>query len=65
LTDCSGPCIVCRGSKGCLAGHGDDDFSPFSGEELQSMIKSSFHIGWKRNLSSDEIAEIIAYLNKE
>jgi len=28
FSDCSGPCVACAASGGCLAGHGDDHFSP-------------------------------------
>lgn len=34
FNNCSEVCIVCSCSGGCLAGHGDDDFSPASVEEL-------------------------------
>lgn len=34
FSDCSGECCVCACSGGCLAGHGDDDFTPTSKEEI-------------------------------
>ncbi|MCI8378566.1 MAG: hypothetical protein HFH72_08610 [Lachnospiraceae bacterium] len=32
FSDCSGECCVCACGRGCLAGHGDDDFYPASKE---------------------------------
>ena len=41
FSDCSGPCEVCAAfGCGCLAGHGDDDFSPHSREKLEEMLKT-------------------------
>lgn len=35
FTECSGECCVCRaGDGGCLAGHGDDDYSPATKEQV-------------------------------
>lgn len=35
FSDCSGECCVCAcGSGACLAGHGDDDYSPASKDEI-------------------------------
>ena len=35
FSDCSGECCICAcGGGGCLAGHGDDDFTPASKEQI-------------------------------
>ena len=34
FSDCSGECCVCSSGGFCLAGHGDDDFSPASKEKI-------------------------------
>lgn len=34
FTDCSGECCVCACGDFCLAGHGDDDFTPASKEQV-------------------------------
>ena len=34
FSDCSGECCVCSHGDFCLAGHGDDDFSPASKEKI-------------------------------
>jgi hypothetical protein len=34
FSECSGECCVCSNSGFCLAGHGDDDFSPASKEKI-------------------------------
>lgn len=54
-SDCSGPCVVCISSGGCLAGHGDDDFEVMSEEELKKMLLTEIHPNQKRDLSWDEI----------
>lgn len=38
-SDCSGECCVCACGDFCLAGHGDDDFSPASKEKIISNLK--------------------------
>lgn len=38
FSNCSGRCCVCKCSDGCIAGHGDDDFTPASTEEIQRRI---------------------------
>lgn len=39
FSDCSGPCLtcVCYG-HGCIAGHGDDYWSPAPQEELRARL---------------------------
>lgn len=41
FSDCSGSCNDCVISYigGCLAGHGDDDFSPITEETAKKLIK--------------------------
>ena len=34
FSDCSGECCVCANSDGCIAGHGDDYFSPAPKERI-------------------------------
>ena len=34
FSDCSGECCVCACSGFCLAGHGDDDFTPATKEKI-------------------------------
>ena len=34
FSDCSGECCLCGVGKGCLAGHGDDDFYPATKEQI-------------------------------
>ena len=40
FTDCSGECCVCACGGGCLAGHGDDDFSPATNEQILERLKN-------------------------
>lgn len=40
FTDCSGECCVCALGSFCLAGHGDDDFSPASKEEIIRRLEN-------------------------
>ena len=41
FSDCSGKCEDCviHYTGGCLAGHGDDDFSPISEETAKRLTK--------------------------
>lgn len=40
FSDCTGPCTTCSVSGvGCLAGHGDDHYSPISKEEAISRLE--------------------------
>lgn len=43
FSDCSGQCKDCsiNYSGGCLAGHGDDDFTPITEKEAIRIIKRS------------------------
>lgn len=34
FSDCSGECCVCSNGGGCIAGHGDDYFSPATKEQI-------------------------------
>ena len=34
FSDCAGECCICRCGDFCLAGHGDDDFSPATKEQV-------------------------------
>lgn len=38
FSDCSGECCVCACGDFCLAGHGDDDFSPASTEQVRERL---------------------------
>lgn len=47
FTDCSGQCCVCKISgRGCIAGHGDDYFTPASREEIQRRIDDNEYPQW-------------------
>lgn len=61
-SDCSGPCIVCRYSGGCLAGHGDDDFTPMSYAEISEMVRTNWHPKEKRCLREWEWRAADTYL---
>lgn len=51
-------CLFCRCAGGCLAGNGDDDFSPLNITEIQTMIDTKFHQRWGRNLSDKELIKL-------
>ena len=42
-SNCSGPCFICACNGFCLAGNGDDDFSPTSLEKMKAM-KQEFEL---------------------
>lgn len=63
LSDCSGPCIACKGAGGCLAGHGDDDFMPLEKSVARMIIKTGYHTLWERLLTDDEIIGLADHFN--
>jgi hypothetical protein len=66
FSDCSGPCVVCACTGGCLAGHGDDDFSVAPTEQLRKRLETGRWGGKNdgRALDSEELSTIRAYLDK-
>lgn len=40
FSDCSGECCVCRCGRGCIAGHGDDYFSPATKEVIIERLRT-------------------------
>jgi hypothetical protein len=64
FSDCSGPCVVCASTGGCLAGHGDDDFSVASAEDLGKRLETGRWGGKTdgRVLDLEELNTIRAYL---
>ena len=55
FTDCSGECCVCACGDGCLAGHGDDDFSPATNEQILERLKNGNYPNY-RKMMIDELA---------
>lgn len=53
FSDCSGPCETCRIHYlgGCLAGHGDDDYSEATPEWIETIGKAAYerHQEWMKN----------------
>ena len=43
FSDCSGECCVCSHGGFCLAGHGDDDFSPASKEKIIENLDEGYY----------------------
>lgn len=41
FSDCSGECCVCSVGDYCLAGHGDDDYSPASKDQVIERLKNN------------------------
>lgn len=43
FSDCSGECCVCANGGCCIAGHGDDDFSPASKDQIiENLVKCRY-----------------------
>ena len=55
FTDCSGECCVCACGSLCLAGHGDDDFSPATTEQILERLKNGNYPNY-RKMMIDELA---------
>ena len=65
FTNCSGSCITCACSNGCLAGHGDDDYIVKSKEDLLKTIKDlTIELKIERKLI-DKDDDIIKSLEKK
>lgn len=65
FSDCSGECVVCFYSfMRCLSGHGDDDFSPASKEQLIKILDTKKWAGNedKRDLTEEELNYVKGYL---
>ena len=51
FSDCSGECCVCAmGAGRCLAGHGDDDYSPATKEEIIRRLDEGLYKGQRRTM---------------
>lgn len=57
FSNCSGECCVCRCGEGCLAGHGDDDFSPASADIILKRLDEGKYPSFK--------SYMIDYLEKQ
>lgn len=55
--------MFCKGSGGCLAGNGDDDFDALEIEEIYQMIDSGYHARLKRNLTNQELNVLTKVIN--
>ncbi len=56
FTDCSGKCCICACGGGCLAGHGDDDFSPATNEQIiERLDNGRFPYGNDREIMIREL----------
>ena len=47
FSDCSGECCVCSNGGFCIAGHGDDYFSPASKEKVVDNLDKGKYEGYK------------------
>lgn len=54
FSNCSGSCGTCSCAGGCLAGHGDDDYSPASKDQVIERLD--------KNLYQNDRREMIGYL---
>jgi hypothetical protein len=45
---CSGECCVCGCGGGCIAGHGDDYFSPASKEVIIERLRTGKYPGFRQ-----------------
>lgn len=48
FSDCSGECCVCACGGCCLAGHGDDDFSPATKEKVIKNLKEGKYPNYRQ-----------------
>lgn len=50
FSDCSGECCVCANGDFCLAGHGDDDYSPASKDEVITRLDNYEYYSYRANM---------------
>lgn len=64
FSNCSGECAVCSVGGGCLAGHGDDDYSPANKEQLIKRLDEGSYPLY-RNLMIKTLRKEFDYLYVE
>lgn len=47
-TSCSGECAVCGNGEGCCAGHGDDDYSLATQEQLINRLNKRLYSAYRK-----------------
>lgn len=50
FSDCSGECCVCACGNFCLAGHGDDDYSPASKDEVIKRLDNNRYPSYRNSM---------------
>ena len=63
FTDCSGECCVCACGGGCLAGHGDDDFSPATNEQILERLKNGNYPNYKQMMINELARRGVVYID--
>lgn len=67
FTNCSGECCVCANGRCCIAGHGDDDFSPASKYQIIRNLdegKFSYHTDYMIRYLADKFGYNYVACNK-
>ena len=60
FSDCSGECCVCACGDFCLAGHGDDDYSLASKEQIIARLDKGEYSSY-RNTMIDTLEKVYGY----
>ena len=63
FTDCSGECCVCACGGGCFAGHGDDDFSPATNEQILERLKNGTYPNYKQMMINELARRGVVYID--
>jgi hypothetical protein len=50
FSDCSGECCICACGDFCLAGHGDDDYSLASKEQINKRLNKGQYSSYKKTM---------------
>lgn len=50
FSDCSGECCICACGGFCLAGHGDDDFSPATKEQVIKRLNEGSYPRYRQTM---------------
>lgn len=64
-SDCSGECCVCWcGDKGCIAGHGDDDYMPATKEQVIDRLDSGRYPRYREEMK-EYLYRCFSFIYKE
>jgi hypothetical protein len=65
FSECLGKCCICASEGGCLAGHGDNDFSPATNEQIIKRLDKGEFLNDRDRMIKDLETRGIVYNVRE